>query len=281
MAPTPTPTPPPHPYQRYQPNSYVLPNNNNDFTRAKVIFHQPQQQNHPFSLNSISGQNQNFNLEHSSRSTAAGSSIEPIKKKRGRPRKYSADANVGLGLFPTPVAQIPSLVNPPDLSVGGISATTSSKKPSEKGRERPMGSGKQKQRENLGEVGFGFTPYLINVNIVEEIGILSATGVIRKVTLNQFAGGDTMSYKGQFVITSLSGSFLLSESNGRRSRTGRLSVSLAGKDGRVFGGIVAGMLTAASPVQVYVVSFIEKGVKPNSEAPYLTQPPNTLNFGAP
>jgi hypothetical protein len=46
---------------------------------------------------------------------------------------------------------------------------------------------------------------------------------------------------------------LLSESNGSRSRSGGLSVSLAGSDGRVLGGGVAGMLTAASPVQVFML----------------------------
>lgn len=58
--------------------------------------------------------------------------------------------------------------------------------------------------------------------------------------------------QGRFEILSLSGSFLLSESGGQRSRTGGLSVSLAGPDGRVLGGGVAGLLTAASPVQVLI-----------------------------
>ena len=56
--------------------------------------------------------------------------------------------------------------------------------------------------------------------------------------------------QGRFEILSLSGSFLLTEVGGQRSRTGGLSVSLAGPDGRVLGGCVAGLLTAASPVQV-------------------------------
>lgn len=43
----------------------------------------------------------------------------------------------------------------------------------------------------------------------------------------------------------------MSDNNGSRTRTGGLSVSLAGSDGRVLGGGVAGMLKAASPVQVY------------------------------
>lgn len=63
--------------------------------------------------------------------------------------------------------------------------------------------------------------------------------------------------QGRFEIISLSGSFLLSENNGNRSRTGGLSVSLAGSDGRVLGGGVAGMLMAASPVQVLLVLFMK------------------------
>jgi len=56
--------------------------------------------------------------------------------------------------------------------------------------------------------------------------------------------------QGRFEILSLAGSYLLSESAGMSSRTGGLSVALAGPDGRVLGGAVAGPLTAASPVQV-------------------------------
>ena len=61
--------------------------------------------------------------------------------------------------------------------------------------------------------------------------------------------------QGRFEILSLSGSILLSESGGQRSRTGDLSVSLAGPDGRVPGGGAAGLLTAASPVQVFFCSL--------------------------
>lgn len=56
--------------------------------------------------------------------------------------------------------------------------------------------------------------------------------------------------QGRFEILSLSGSFLLTENGGQRSRTGGLSVSLSGPDGRVLGGGVAGLLTAATPIQV-------------------------------
>ena len=48
----------------------------------------------------------------------------------------------------------------------------------------------------------------------------------------------------------MSGSYTVSDNGGMRSRAGGLSVSLAGPDGRVIGGGVAGLLTAAGPIQV-------------------------------
>ena len=45
------------------------------------------------------------------------------------------------------------------------------------------------------------------------------------------------------------------DSGGTRSRSGGMSVSLASPDGRVVGGGVAGLLVAASPVQVWPYSL--------------------------
>ena len=42
-----------------------------------------------------------------------------------------------------------------------------------------------------------------------------------------------------------------SENGGTKGRSGGMSVSLAGSDGRVVGGGLAGMLVAAGPVQVH------------------------------
>lgn len=64
-----------------------------------------------------------------------------------------------------------------------------------------------------------------------------------------------LNIQGRFEILSLSGSFLLTENGGQRSRTGGLSVSLSGPDGRVLGGGVAGLLTAATPIQVLYFFF--------------------------
>ncbi|KAK3194995.1 hypothetical protein Dsin_026305 [Dipteronia sinensis] len=127
-------------------------------------------------------------------------------------------------------------------------------------------------------VGANFTPHIITVNAGEDVTmkvisfsqqgpraicILSANGVISSVTLRQpDSSGGTLTYEGRFEILSLSGSFMPTESQGTRSRSGGMSVSLASPDGRVVGGGVAGLLVAASPVQVVVGSFLPAGNQP-------------------
>ncbi|KAK2995923.1 hypothetical protein RJ640_029805 [Escallonia rubra] len=209
------------------------------------------------------------------------------KKKRGRPRKYPLEGNsTDLGLSTTPpVASAPAAAAHGNSGGGG--KETSAKR----SRGRPPGSGK-KQLDALGVPGVGFTPHVIEVTAGEDIAskimafsqqgprtvcILSANGAVSNVTLRQPAtSGGTVTCEGRFEIISLSGSFLLSESNGNRSRTGGLSVSLAGSDGRVLGGGVAGMLLAATPVQVIVGSFVADGKKTKS-APSSAPPPNMVS----
>nr|XP_051202324.1 AT-hook motif nuclear-localized protein 1-like [Lolium perenne] len=73
--------------------------------------------------------------------------------------------------------------------------------------------------------------------------------------------------EGYFEMISLSGSYQPSETDGMSSGTGGLSVSLASVDGRIFGGQVAGPLTAASPVQVVVGRFqVDENKKLNQAA---------------
>ncbi|KAJ6801117.1 AT-hook motif nuclear-localized protein 10-like [Iris pallida] len=196
---------------------------------------------------------------------------EPMKKKRGRPRKYGTD-NMVLAL--SPISSSPLGYSTPNS--GPMSDTTV------KRRGRPPGSGKKQQLDALGSAGIAFTPHVITVKAGEDIAskimafsqqgprtvcILSANGAICNVTLRQPAtSGGTVTYEGRYEIMSLSGSFLLTENGGTRSRTGGLSVALAGSDGRVLGGSVAGMLKAASPVQVVMGSFIAEGKKPKPDA---------------
>ncbi|WOL19502.1 AT-hook motif nuclear-localized protein 10 [Canna indica] len=206
---------------------------------------------------------------------------EPVKRKRGRPRKYGPDGTMALALSPSSAG---GSAPPAGFSPSPTGASNSVSDPSKKVKGRPPGSSKKQQMAALGAAGIGFTPHVITVKTGEDVSskimsfshhgpraicILSANGAISNVTLRQAAtSGGTVTYEGRFEILSLSGSFLLSESGGQRSRTGGLSVSLAGPDGRVLGGGVAGMLTAASPVQVVVGSFIADGKKePKQNSP--------------
>nr|CAB3445432.1 unnamed protein product [Digitaria exilis] len=151
--------------------------------------------------------------------------------------------------------------------------------------------------------GANFTPHILNVAAGEDVNmkvisfsqqgpraicILSANGVIANVTLRQQDSlGGTVTYEGRFELLSLSGSFTPTDSGGTRSRSGGMSVSLAAADGRVIGGGVAGLLVAASPVQVVVGSFLpsyqldqnanKKPVIEITSVPPLP-PPATLGF---
>lgn len=223
------------------------------------------------------------------------------RKKRGRPRKYGPDGAVARALSPMPIS---SSVPP---AGGDYSSGVK--------RGRGRGSGYQSKQnknldvENLGDwtansVGTNFTPHIITVNAGEDVTmkvisfsqqgpraicILSANGVISNVTLRQpDSSGGTLTYEGRFEILSLSGSFMATETQGTRSRSGGMSVSLASPDGRVVGGSVAGLLVAASPVQVVVGSFLpggnqndQKPKKPKNDSIPATIAPNSAMFPAP
>ncbi|CAL9232578.1 unnamed protein product [Arabidopsis halleri] len=181
------------------------------------------------------------------------------KKRRGRPRKYEANG------APLPSSSAPPLVkkrargklNGFDIKMHKTIGLLNSS-----GERFGVGGG----------VGSNFTPHIITVNTGEDITmriisfsqqgpraicILSANGVISNVTLRHPEScGGTLTYEGRFEILSLSGSFMETENQGSRGRSGGMSVSLAGPDGRVVGGGVAGLLIAATPIQVVVGSFI-------------------------
>lgn len=218
-----------------------------------------------------------------------GSGGEPVaRKKRGRPRKYGPDGSMSLALVPASLAAAPAPAPSGPFSPEGAKGPNTAPSASPDGakkRGRPKGSTNKKHVAGLGSgsVGAGFTPHVIFVKAGEDVSakimsfsqhgtravcILSANGAISNVTLRQTAtSGGTVTYEGRFEILSLSGSFLLSENGGHRSRTGGLSVSLAGPDGRVLGGSVAGLLTAASPVQIVAGSFNTEGKKRPKKQP--------------
>lgn len=221
-------------------------------------------------------------------------SSEPFKRKRGRPRKYApADGAVPLAIVPPsqpPTARAPATSEasptvPPGFSPspqsGGVVSRQASPAPAPasgapdvKKRGRPSGPSSKKQQPQAAVPGPGWTglkPHIFTVQAGEDVAsramsfsgngwavcILTANGTVSNVTLRQGeSSGGTVTYEGRFEILSLAGSYLLSESTGMSSRTGGLSVSLASPDGHVLGGAVAGPLTAASPVQVVIGSFL-------------------------
>ncbi|KAJ9175752.1 hypothetical protein P3X46_014275 [Hevea brasiliensis] len=85
------------------------------------------------------------------------------------------------------------------------------------------------------------------------VSILSGSGIVTNITLRQPAApGGVITLHGRFEILSLSGSFLPAPSP--PGATG-LTVYLAGGQGQVVGGTVAGALVAAGPVMVIAATF--------------------------
>uniref|UniRef100_A0A6N2NFV7 AT-hook motif nuclear-localized protein n=2 Tax=Salix TaxID=40685 RepID=A0A6N2NFV7_SALVM len=197
---------------------------------------------------------------------SVGGTDTGVKKKRGRPRKYAPDGTLNTTLSPMPISS--------SIPLTGDYSTW------KRGRGRPIEAVKKQHNyeyESTGNkiayfVGANFMPHVITVNAGEDVTmkvmsfsqqgaraicILSANGTISNVTLRQpTSSGGTLTYEGRFEILSLSGSFMPTENGGTKSRSGGMSVSLAGPDGRVLGGGLAGLLVAAGPVQVVVGSFL-------------------------
>lgn len=74
---------------------------------------------------------------------------EPIKRKRGRPRKYGSDGTMSLAL--TPVSQaVPPSGGSGSIGSGGSFPSATSPPSSKKARGRPPGSGKKHQMTALG-----------------------------------------------------------------------------------------------------------------------------------
>ncbi|XP_004298749.1 PREDICTED: uncharacterized protein LOC101291722 [Fragaria vesca subsp. vesca] len=199
-------------------------------------------------------------------------SSEPVKKKRGRPRKYGPGLGSGQGQGPdAPVSlALSPLSSTPNPTPGSTSPTP------KRNRGRPPGTGRKQQLANLGEwmnssAGQAFAPHVITIEAGEDIVaklllfsqqrpralcVLSGNGTVSSVALRQPAStGVSVTYEGRFQILCLSGSYLVAEDGGPRDRTGGISVSLSSSDGHVIGGAVA-MLIAASPVQVVLCSFV-------------------------
>ncbi|KVI04795.1 AT-hook motif nuclear-localized protein 14-like [Cynara cardunculus var. scolymus] len=192
---------------------------------------------------------------------SAVSSPTGVRRKRGRPRKYStpeqAAAAKRLSSLSSPSAIVPPLSSSSKNDVSNaVGASSSSSK-----------------KSSAGNAGQGFTPYIITVTAGEDINhtimsfmqqskqeicIISASGVISNATLRQPAtSGGNITYEGRFDILSLCGSFVRSDF--RSSSSGGLSICLSSNDGQIIGGGVDGPLIAAGPVQVILGAFVISG----------------------
>ncbi|CAL0321446.1 unnamed protein product [Lupinus luteus] len=188
-----------------------------------------------------------------------GGSVDLVVKKRGRPRKYDSDGKLNVQY--QGAKSSPGFV----LSPTSLASTNWQQLSASFGELFPI------------TVGEAFTPHVVTVNTGEDVSgkimsfaqkgpggicILSANGAVSNVAIRQpGSSGGTLTYEGRFEILSLSGSFTLSENRDMRIQSGGLSVSLAGPDGGVIGGAVAGLLTAAGPIQIVMGSFIPNSYK--------------------
>ncbi|RZC79027.1 hypothetical protein C5167_003202 [Papaver somniferum] len=91
------------------------------------------------------------------------------------------------------------------------------------------------------------------------LSILSGSGSVANVILRHSTSthhNATVSIPGCFEILSLSGSFIYPPASTKPSSSPPFSISLAGGQGQVVGGIIAGPLIAASSVFLMAASFV-------------------------
>ncbi|XP_060212885.1 AT-hook motif nuclear-localized protein 15 [Lycium barbarum] len=88
------------------------------------------------------------------------------------------------------------------------------------------------------------------------VSVLSGSGIVTNVKLRQPAmAGGVITLHGRFEILSLSGAFLPSSNSPVGATATGLTVYLAGSQGQVVGGNVAGELIASGPVMVIAATF--------------------------
>ncbi|XP_056865301.1 AT-hook motif nuclear-localized protein 14 isoform X2 [Raphanus sativus] len=194
---------------------------------------------------------------HSVPSSAVTAPIDPVKRKRGRPRKYDTPAQA---LAAKKLASSASNSSARERREQAAAAAGGVSPPSKSGSRKALSG-------YVGKTGQSFTPHIVNITPGEdvaqkiilfaeqskhEICILSASGAISHASLSHIATGTSVSYQGQYEILSLSGSYIRSEHGGK---TGGLSICLSSSDGQILGGRVGGLLEAAGPVQVIVGTF--------------------------
>lgn len=84
-----------------------------------------------------------------------GSSVaqaEPVKRKRGRPRKYGPDGTMSLGLSPLSSTSPGAGSSPGSSAMVSMAGSGSAPPPQKRGRGRPPGTGRKQQLASCGEL---------------------------------------------------------------------------------------------------------------------------------
>ncbi|KAL3616568.1 hypothetical protein CASFOL_039958 [Castilleja foliolosa] len=201
-------------------------------------------------------------------------SIGSDKKKRGRPRKYKPDESSSRAFSSFQV----SSSAPP---AGGKAYVEEDKlivaRPisSEKRYKSKIGTEKLDDWIDC-STGSSFLPHVITINIGEDVTtkimefarqgpravcIISGSGAVSNVTIRHpNSSGGILTYEGIFEILSFSGSFTPTETpDPKLGRSGMMTITLSGADGRVVGGLISGLTIAATSIKVVVASFLLSG----------------------
>ncbi|XP_039050356.1 AT-hook motif nuclear-localized protein 17-like isoform X2 [Hibiscus syriacus] len=230
---------------------YVEPDNQNTINMFSKLHHhhqqqQQQQQPHPFSL---------------SRDSQTPDSDDATHTADHAPKDLSTAA--------THSPSIPSGGSGGANSGGDGASIEIVRRP----RGRPPGS-KNKPKQAVvitHEPDTAMSPYILEIpggnDIVESVSrfsrrknigicLLTGSGTVSNVTLRQPSSatpGATITFHGRFDILSLSATFLSQTTSCHMPNT--VSISLAGPQGQVVGGFVAGPLVAAGNVFIVAATF--------------------------
>ncbi|XP_042001412.1 AT-hook motif nuclear-localized protein 11-like isoform X1 [Salvia splendens] len=202
-------------------------------------------------------------LDTSSAMSVAMQQGEPVRRKRGRPRKYGHNGAVSLGLSPS------------------VPSSTLMARETLKKRGRPPGLGRGSAFSGAGKL----TPHIINVAVGEDIKrkvlsllqgrrgivIFSGIGSVSAANIKISNSSGSVTYEGNFDMVNLSGSYI-NDVDGPHGPTGGLNVTFSGPDGTLIGGPVEGLLIAGSPVQVIAGTMAPFTSKAKTKAPEDLEP---------
>ncbi|PIN23789.1 hypothetical protein CDL12_03485 [Handroanthus impetiginosus] len=205
-----------------------------------------------------------------SQMTSPMMSMGSEKKKRGRPRKYKPDESSSSRVFSPVSSSAPPAAGKAYVQEDKLGVTRIVN--SEKKHKSKIGTEKLDDWIDC-STGSSFLPHVITVNAGEDIStkimefsrqgpravcIISGSGTVSNVTIRHpSSSGGILTYEGLFEILSFSGSFTPTETpDSKFRRPGSMTITLSGADGRVVGGLMAGLTVAATPVKVVVASFL-------------------------